>query len=73
MTVLSKLTSSEWKGIVATVDERRIEWSQFQTRITKNFRPTYPLAGGTDFWLTKLANLPVAAVTVTPSRRNLET
>ena len=36
VTVLNKLTSSEWKGIVATVDER-IEWSQFQTLVTKNF------------------------------------
>jgi len=30
------VTSSEWKGIVATVDER-IEWCQFQTLVTKNF------------------------------------
>ena len=36
VTVLNKLTSSEWKGIVATVDER-IEWCQFQTLVTKNF------------------------------------
>ncbi len=36
VTVLNKLTSSEWKGFVATVDER-IEWCQFQTLVTKNF------------------------------------
>ncbi len=36
VTVLNKPTSSEWKGIVATVDER-IEWCQFQTLVTKNF------------------------------------
>ena len=30
------VTSSEWKGIVATVDER-IEWCQFETLVTKNF------------------------------------
>ena len=33
---LNKLTSSDWKGIVATVDER-IEWCQFETLVTKNF------------------------------------
>ena len=32
---LNRLTSSDWKGIVATVDER-IEWCQFETLVTKN-------------------------------------
>ena len=36
VTDLNKLTSSDWKGIVATVDER-IEWCQFETLVTKNF------------------------------------
>ena len=36
VTDLNKLTSSDLKGILATVDER-IEWCQFETLVTKNF------------------------------------
>jgi hypothetical protein len=36
VTDLNRLTSSDWRGIVATVDER-IEWRQFETLVTKNF------------------------------------